>query len=97
VREYLDNHRRRFDGGDDLELGATLRAVFEVNIEHALEQARPAHARRRAVRVFARGHAGILRWARHDRGTQPGIGRQHAVKTDQMQAREAAPARPGAA
>jgi len=31
--------------------------------------------------------AGFLRWARHDRGTQPGIGGQHAVKADQMQAR----------
>ena len=61
--------------------------MFEVNIEHALEQARPAHARRRAVRVFVRRLAGILRRARHDRGAQPGIGRQHPMKTDQMQAR----------
>jgi len=51
VRAYPDNHRRLFDGGNDLELAATLRAVFEVDIEHALEQARPAHARR-GVCVF---------------------------------------------
>ena len=30
---------------------------------------------------------GFLRWARHDRGAQPGIGCEHVVKTDQMQAR----------
>ncbi len=42
MREYPDNHRRLLDGGDDLELAATLRAVFEVDIEHALEQARSA-------------------------------------------------------
>ena len=45
MREYPDNHRRLFDGGDDLELASTLRAVFEVEVEHAPEQARPAHAR----------------------------------------------------
>ena len=64
MREYPDNHRRLLDSGDDLQVAATLRAVFEVDVEHALEQARPAHARRRAVRVFVRGLAGILRWAR---------------------------------
>ena len=30
---------------------------------------------------------GFLRRARHDRGTQPDIGRQHAVKANQVQAR----------
>jgi len=34
-------------------LPPALRAVFEVQIEQTLEQARPAHARRRVVRVFA--------------------------------------------
>ncbi len=37
MREYPDNHRRLFDGGDDLEVAATLRAVFEVDSENALE------------------------------------------------------------
>ena len=36
MREDLDNHLRLFDGGDNLEVAATLRAVFEVDIEHAL-------------------------------------------------------------
>ena len=61
--------------------------MFEIELEHALEQARPAHARPHAVRVFARGFAGFLRRAWHDRGTQPGIGREHPVETDQVQAR----------
>jgi len=33
--------------------------------------------------VFVSGIAGILRSAQHDRGAQPGIGREHAAKTDQ--------------
>lgn len=85
MREYPDNHRRLLDGGDDLELAATLRAVFEVDIEHAFEQARPAHARR-CMCVLLGVIAWFLRWARHDRRTQPGMGCQHPVKTDQVQA-----------
>ena len=61
--------------------------MFEVDIDHAPKQACPAHARRRAVRVLVSGLAGIQRWARHDRGTQPGIGREHPVKADQVQTR----------
>jgi hypothetical protein len=34
MREYSDNHRRLFDGGDDLQGAATLRAVFEVDSEN---------------------------------------------------------------
>ena len=74
MREYPDNHRRFFDRGDDLQVAATLRAVFEVDIEHALEQTRPAHARRRAVLMVVCIIAGFLRWARHDRCTQAGVG-----------------------
>ena len=86
MREDLDNHRRLFDGGDDLEF-ATTHAALKINVEHTPQQPRPTHTRWRAVRVFVRRHAGILRWTRHDRRTQPGIGRQHPMKTDQMQAR----------
>ncbi len=60
--------------------------MLDINVENALEQARPAHARRCAcvlLGVFTR----LPRRARHDCGTQPGIGRQHAVEADQMQAR----------
>ena len=86
VREDPEDHRRRFDGSDDPERAATLRAVFEVDTEHALEQARPTHASWHTVRVFDRGLAGIAWWTRHDRGTQPGIGCQCPVKADQLQA-----------
>ena len=43
MREYPDNHRGLFDRGDDLQVAATLQAVFEVDSESALEQTRPAH------------------------------------------------------
>ena len=87
MREDLDNHGGLFVRGDDLQVAATLRAVFEVDIEHALERLCPAHSRRRAVRGFVRRLVCILRRALYDRGTQPGVERHHSVKTDQMQAR----------
>ena len=46
MREYLGNHRGIFDGGEDLQGAAALWAVFEIDIEYPLEQARPTHARR---------------------------------------------------
>jgi hypothetical protein len=46
VRECPDNHRRRADGGNDLQVAVTLRAVFEVEVEHAPEQARPSGKKR---------------------------------------------------
>ena len=86
MREDLDYHRGLFDGGDDLEVPATLWAMFEIDSENSLEQACPAYARRRGVRVFVRRLACTLRWTRHDRGhdrgAQPGIGGEHAVKAD---------------
>ena len=84
MREYPDNHRRLFDDGDDLQGTATLRAVFEVDIEHALEQARPAHACRCFIRVVSCISARFLRRARHDRGAQPGIGCQHTERPDTL-------------
>ena len=84
MREYPDNHRRLFDGGDDLQGAATLRAVFDVDIEHALEQARPALARRCFMRVVGRISARFLRCARHNRGPQPRVGRQRAVNPDDV-------------
>ena len=44
-----------FDGGDDLQGTATLRAVFNVDIEDAFEQVRPTHARGNAIRVSVIG------------------------------------------
>ena len=70
MREDPDNHRRLFDRGDDLQLATTLRAVFEVQVEDAPEQARPAHARRCFMRVVGCIIAGFLRRTRHDRRAQ---------------------------
>ena len=35
VGEDLHDHRRRLDGGDDLEVAPTLRAVFQVQVVDA--------------------------------------------------------------
>jgi hypothetical protein len=53
-QDALD-HRRIDDGGDDLQLAATVRALFEVDGEDALEQPRPTQARRSVVRGVLRG------------------------------------------
>ena len=46
MRENVGDHRRLFDGGDDLQLASTPRAVFEVDIEYPLKQgATPAPPR----------------------------------------------------
>ena len=49
MREGALDHRCLQDGGDDLERAATVRAVFEVNLEDMLEQPGPADARRLAA------------------------------------------------
>ncbi len=49
--EDSDNHRGILDGRKDLQVGAAVWTVFNVNLEDALEQTRPTHAAwRRAVR-----------------------------------------------
>jgi hypothetical protein len=40
MREDPNYHRQFLDGSDDLQLAATLRAVFEINVETAFKQAR---------------------------------------------------------
>ena len=82
MREDPDNHRRLFDRGDDLQLAATLRAVFQVDSENAPEQARPAHAYRCFMRVVACIIAEFLRRTRHDRRAQPGIGCKHGERSN---------------
>jgi hypothetical protein len=42
VKDALD-HRRVEDGGEDLQLPAAVRAVFQVELKHALEQPGPTH------------------------------------------------------
>jgi hypothetical protein len=36
MAEDLDDHRRIFDGGDDLQSAAAVRAVFDVDVEDRL-------------------------------------------------------------
>ena len=38
VREDALNHLRLHDRSDDLQLSAAVRAVFQIDLEHALEQ-----------------------------------------------------------
>ena len=87
MREDLDDHRWLFDGGDDLQVAATLRAVFEIDGE--------TRSSRRAQ--LMRAGASCAWWAASSPGfaampgtiacMQPDIGRQHTVEADQMQAR----------
>jgi hypothetical protein len=51
MAEDLDDHRRIFDGGDDLQSAATVGAVFYVDVEDVFEQPGPADARRSALPV----------------------------------------------
>ena len=47
--ENLGDDPGFFDGGDDLEFAAAMRATFHVDIEHPFEQPGPAHAGRTGV------------------------------------------------
>ena len=92
VREDLLDDRRLQDRSDDLQLAAAVRAVLEVDLEDPFEQPGPAHSHRLAMRAvrLALGGLGCLsalvRPLRHHRRTQLGVGCQHAVEADQVQA-----------
>ena len=45
VREDALDQRGFFDRSDDLQSAAALRAAFDIDVEHALDQARPAQTR----------------------------------------------------
>ncbi len=85
MRENPDDHSEPFDGGNDLQASATVRAMLDIDVEDPFEQTRPTHARRRTMRVpgcICVG-IGIVRRPRHDCGTQIGIGREHPMEADQ--------------
>ncbi len=86
MREDAYDDSRIFDRGDDLHAPATVRAVFDVDVEDPLEQTRLTQARRRARRVFY-SMISCTVCTRNDRGAQPGIGREYPMEADQMQAR----------
>jgi hypothetical protein len=82
------DYGRFFNGGDDLQGAATIWAAFDIDVEDPLEQARLSLMRAcepHAVSVIGRVRGGFLRWARNDRGTQLGVGREHAVEANQME------------
>ncbi len=89
MRENPGDHRRVNDCGDDLQGAAAAWAVFDVDIEDTLEQARPTHARGRMVRVgiIGGGIACLLRWTGNDCSTRLGVRDEYTVEADQMQAR----------
>jgi hypothetical protein len=73
VREDFDKELRIFDGSDDLQAATTARAVFDVDIEYALEHTWPTRARRRAMRVISGVLGCLLRWTGNDRSTRRGV------------------------
>src|SRR5262245_53887634 len=82
MAEDLDDHRRIFDRGDDLQGAAAVRAVFDVDVEDPFEQPGPAHAR-----CFSLGRGVIGCWLggtlcrnRNDFTAQLRVGRQHAME-----------------
>ena len=81
MAEDLDDHRRVFDRGDDLQGAAAVRAVFDVDVEDPFEQPGLAHARRRASRVsvIARELCCMLYRTRDNFRTQLCVGREHAM------------------
>lgn len=68
VHEDSYDHSRIFDGGDDLQTPATVRAMFDVDVKDPFGQTRPTGARRRAGRVFYSMSAATTVRPRHDRG-----------------------------
>jgi hypothetical protein len=56
MAEDLDDHRRIFNRGDDLQGAATVGAVFDVDVEDSFKQPRPAHERRFSL------SSGVIGW-----------------------------------
>ena len=56
MAEDLDDHRRIFDGGDDLQGAAAVRAVFDVDVEDPFEQPGPAQQRAGAPGIEILNH-----------------------------------------
>ena len=89
MAEDFDNHRRIFDGSDDLQGAAAVGAALDVDVEDPFEQSRPTHARRFSLTlgVIGRGRGGTLCRSGNDFTTQLRVGRQHAVEANEMETR----------
>ena len=83
MREDPDNHGRVFDGGDDLQLAAAVRANARCRCRGRISVNAPTHARR-CLQGLVGGPTGF---AGHDRCTQPRMGCQHPVEADEVQPR----------
>jgi len=57
--EDVLDHRCLADDGDDLERAAAVRAVFEAELEHTLEQLRPTHPHRSVMRTVRLAGSGL--------------------------------------
>ncbi len=83
MSEDLGDHGGVFDGGDDLQRAAGVRALFNIDIEHPFEQPCPADAEWRPVvgwvAVNLCGVIGIDRDVGDDRETVLGVRREHAI------------------
>jgi hypothetical protein len=86
MAEDFDYHRRIFDGGDDFQAAAAIRAVVDVDVEDPFEQPGPTQARRRALRarVIACGLRCRLWRSGNDFTAQLRVGREHAMEADKM-------------
>jgi len=71
------DHRRIDDGGDDLQLAVTVRALFEVDGGRALEQPRPTQARRSVVRADRLGEKANAHVATRNRACGADLVRAH--------------------
>ena len=89
MAEDLDDHRRIFDGGDDLQGAAAVGAAFDVDIEDPFKQ--PGSARAwclpLTLGVIGQGLGSTLCWSWNDFTAQLRVGRQHAVEANQMETR----------
>ncbi len=86
--ENLGDHRGIFDGGDDRHGAATVRTVGHVDREHPFEQLGPTQAGLRGsiwgVALLIVGVSCLVRPAWDDLGSEGSIGREHAMKANEM-------------
>ena len=61
MAEDLDDYRRIFDGGDDLQSAAAVGAVFNVDVEDPFEEPGPAHARCFSLSLGVIGRGSVAR------------------------------------
>src|SRR5262244_844860 len=89
MAEDLVDHRRVFEGGDDLQGTATVGAVLHVDIEDSFEQLGPAHARwfSLSLGVIGRGFGSALWRSGNDLTAQLRVGRQYTMEANEMKTR----------